>query len=383
MDLSYKLRILEKKKLLRDKVVIIESYKNHLNIENKSFINFTSNDYLGLRSDPRVKKALIKAVNEYGLGSGSSVQISGYYKIHQALEEQFADFLNREQAVFFGSGYLANIGCINALIGRKDEVYLDRFCHASIIDAVLLTRSKYTRYSHNDAQELDFLIQKSKVSNKYIITESVFSMEGDIAKMRQVVEVSKKSKATLIVDDAHGGGILGFKGSGVCELFSLSQDDVPILMNGFGKAFGSYGAIVSGEKDLMELIRQCARTYRYSTALPPIIPSATLEALEIVRNEKWRREKLFENIMYFNGLARKYDLPLISEDLTPIRSLLIPDVNRLIKAKHILSENHMFISIIRSPTVPIGKERIRISLNCFHDKVEILKLLTLIKECYE
>lgn len=383
MRFSDKLRVLKKKKLVRDKVAISSSYENHLSIEDKSFINFTSNDYLGLRSDPRIKKALVKAVGLYGLGSGSSAQISGYYKIHEALEEQFANYLNREEAVFFGSGYLANLGCINALIGRKDEVYLDRLCHASIIDAVRLTRAKYHRYSHNDFQELDVLIQKSVVTHKYLITESIFSMEGDFANMKNIVAVSKKNNATLIVDDAHGGGILGVNGSGICEMFSLSQDDVPILVNGFGKAFGSYGAIVSGKKELMDLVRQCARTYMYSTALPPLIPFATLEVLKIIRNEKWRRVKLFENIIYFNEQARKYDLPLISEDLTPIRSLLMPDINSLIKAKDILRNNRIFISIIRSPTVPIGRERIRVSLNCFHHKEEILKLLELIKECYE
>lgn len=368
--------------LMRERVAIESSHESYLNVDSTQFINFTSNDYLSVGCDPRIKEALAQSAKIYGLGSGSSAQVSGYHVVHQALEEQFADFLGREKAVYFGSGYLANLGAITAVVGRNDAIFIDRLCHASMIDAVILSRAKYHRYSHNNIVQLNKLIGNSGVDNKFVISESVFSMEGDLVKIDDMVSCTKNT-ATLIVDDAHGCGVLGENGGGICEMYNLSEADIPILITPLGKAFGSYGAIVSGKKDVVEVICQFARTYMYSTALPPIIPYATLRGLEIIRHEKWRRDKLRDNIKFFNIEAKKRSISLFSSDETPIKSISVRDINHLMETKKHLKDNGVLVTGVRPPTVPQGTSRIRISLNCFHSKSQILKLLNLLGPGYE
>ncbi len=370
----------EKQQLIRIRRAIDRSYEDCLEINGKKFKNFTSNDYLGIRSDQRVKEALIEGVKYYGLGSSSSAQVSGYHTVHQQLEEEIANFLGREKAIYFGSGYLANIGTITALTGRSDMICFDKRCHASIVDAVILSRVRFKRYRHNKIGELNQLLQNSSVKHKFVVCESIFSMEGSELKIPEVLGCTKNT-ATLIMDDAHGSGILGERGAGICEKYALSELDVPVLITGLGAAFGSYGAVVSGKKEIVDAICQFARTYMYSIALPPIIPFATLRALEIIRKERWRREKLVENIQHFIEEAKIRNLTLISDDETPIKSIIMRDVDCLIKTIAYLKRNNFYISGIRPPSVPKNTARLRISLNSYHSKCDISTLLNMIYDC--
>lgn len=365
--------------LIRTRSVIHHRENNQVTLEKKSLVNFASNDYLCLASHPLLKKAFIRGVQQYGLGSASSALISGYYRSHQMLEEKFAEFLKRDKAIVFNSGYLANIGTITTLINRQGTIFADKLCHSSILDGMQLSRAKCIRYSHNNMKQLASLINK-KSDHNLLITESVFSMEGDLSPINQIVKTIRGHKIFLIVDDAHGAGVLGKNGGGICEFYNLSAADVPCLVVPLGKTFATMGAIVAGSHDFIESLVQFSKTYRYTTAFPPAIANATIAALKIIETESWRRDKLQSLIKFFIMQAKKRSLHLMSEDLTPIKSLFIGNNKRVMTIKHFLSLNGILIACIRPPTVPQGTARIRISLNFMHTEKDILRLLDLIAE---
>jgi 8-amino-7-oxononanoate synthase len=372
----------QKPHLIRERFVINKRIYNHVKIENTNILNFCSNDYLGMSSHPLVKNAFIQGVQLYGVGSGASALVSGFYRSHKMIEEQFAEFFQRDRAILFGSGYLANIGIIRALVNRHGAVLADKFCHVSILEGIQLSRAKCVRYLHNNVNHLKSLFAQS---NNYqcLVTESVFSMEGDISPVKQIAEVVKKSNSLLMLDDAHGAGILGKHGRGITEYAELTQQDVPCLVVPLGKAFGLMGAIVAGGHDLIESIMQFAKTYCYSTALPPAIAHAAMTSLKIIEYENWRRLKLQELIQFFIVQAKQRNLPLVSNDLTPIKSILIEDIDIALKIKNELLKKHIFISCIRPPTVSKATTRIRISLNCMHQEKNIIDLLDCVATLYE
>ena len=325
-----------------------------------NMINFSSNDYLGISKSEEVSQAFIEGVKLYGFGSGSSPLISGYYSSTRKLEEAFADILGKEKAIFFNSGYHANIGVIQAL---KYPIIMDKLCHASIIDGARLSGNKFYRYRHNDLNMAEKLLQKTPGS--LLISERVFSMEGDIADVAKLGALATKYKAILLIDDAHGFGIFSN---------NIAADLVIVPL---GKALGGMGAIVAGDKELIDYLRQITRSYVYSTALPPAIAHANLAALRLMNRETWRLEKLKGLITLFNLYANEAGLNLASQDLTPIRSILIGDNKKSKELEKKLHAKGFFVKAIVSPTVQIS--RIRISLCTSHSQENILNLIEAIK----
>jgi 8-amino-7-oxononanoate synthase len=309
--------------LLRKRTPLEERIENIITINDTQLINFSSNDYLSLATDSRIKQAFIKGIEHYGFGSTASTLISGYYTTHQVLEEKFAEFLNRDKALLFNSGYHANLGVISALADRHTTIFSDKLCHASLIDAITLSKAKHIRYQHNNIKHLATRLSHVATKNRMIVTDSVFSMEGDIANLVGIAQCAQAAKATLLVDDAHGFGVLGKHGAGVCETHALSQQQIPLLITPLGKACGGLGAIVSGSKELIEALVQFARTYIYTTALPPAIVCALLTTLDIIKNESWRREKLINLIQFFIKAAHQRNLTLHTTDETPIKTIVI------------------------------------------------------------
>ncbi|MGB1869163.1 MAG: 8-amino-7-oxononanoate synthase, partial [Porticoccaceae bacterium] len=275
--------------LYRHRTSVASGCNSVLQVEGKSLVNFCSNDYLGLASHPEVAAALKAGVDQYGAGSGASHLISGHSIAHQQLEEQLAKFTGRPRALLFSTGYMANMGVINALVGRHDLVLEDQLNHASLLDGGHLSRADYKRYKHNDLEQLDYLLGKSTASRKLIVTDGVFSMDGDLAPLPQLSALAAQHSGWLMVDDAHGMGVLGATGAGLVEQQGLSVEQVPVLMGTLGKSFGTFGAFIAGSEALIETLIQFARTYIYTTALPPAIAAASSASLAIVRREHWRR----------------------------------------------------------------------------------------------
>lgn len=367
--------------LTRKRINIENKNLSRVIIDGKKLINFCSNDYLGLSVHPRVIQAFVTGAQHYGLGSGASAIVSGFHKPHRLLEEKFAEFLNRDRALLFNSGYHANLGVITTFANRKTSVIADKLCHASILDGIHLSRAKHHRYHHLNYLHAEKILDQIN-QRCLLITESVFSMEGNISPIPKLSDLAKKYKAMLIVDDAHGVGVLGSGGRGICDYYHLTQTDIPCLMTAFGKGIGSLGAVVTGSEQLIDGLIQFARTYRYTTALPPAIACATLECLKIIDLETWRREKLTKLIQHFIQLSKAYALPLISTDLTPIKSILIGDAKRGLEITERLRNQGYLVSCIRPPTVPKNCTRIRVSLNCLHTEKEIEHLLESIYHAY-
>ena len=351
-------------------------------------IPFCSNDYLSITKHPDVIKAYKQSADKHGLGSGSSAQIAGYSDAHHLLEETFADFLRRDKAILFNSGYHANLGVITALADRSSLILADKQCHASIIDGILLSRATLKRFHHNQPQHAAYLLQNAAPAHHstrdiFFITESVFSAHGDIANIKQLAITAKTNHATLIVDDAHGIGVLGKNGAGIIEEQNLSQQDVPCLITPLGKAIGSTGAIVSGSADLIDALLQLARTHRYSTALPPAVCMATCAAIRIISQETWRRAKLKHLISYFMLAATERNLPLTAKDLTPIKSIAMRSNKMAADLYDTLYQCGFHVACIRPPSVPAEAPCLRISLNCDHEEEQVTCLLDYIKEAID
>jgi 8-amino-7-oxononanoate synthase len=376
--LKARLTINAAKKLRRHHSVITARSHNDIKVDGSLRKNFASNDYLGLATHADVKKAFIAGIERYGVGSGSSVAVSGYYEPQELLECAFADFMQREAALFFNSGYHANLAVITTLCDRQSTVLSDKLCHASLLDGIQLSRAKHLRFQHHSIEHASELMQKGAL----IVTESVFSMEGDISPVRELSQLAKHHKGTLLVDDAHGIGVLGQSGRGIIEHLSLPSDAIACLVTPFGKAMGLMGAMVSGSDLLVDSLRQFAKSYRYTTAMPPAVAYAALTALEIVRKESWRGERLRGLTQFLVEKAKEYGVPLISSDPTPIKSIMVGSNQAVLDIKNQLEHAGYFISSIRPPTVPDGTARIRLSLNCMHEEEDIKKLIAIIASAY-
>lgn len=368
--------------LIRQRMVINARKDNVVSVNNKTCIDFSSNDYLGIANHTKVKQAFIKATNEYGVGSCSSALVSGYSKYHFQLEEKFAEFLNRDKALLFNSGYHANLAVMTTLADRNSIIFSDKLCHASLLDGILLSRAKHVRYRHNDIQQLAELLANNK-TNKLLVSESVFSMQGDCADILALVELAHQHNATLVIDDAHGIATLGNQGQGICGFYQLSQTDVPCLVTPLGKAFASFGAMVSGSHTLVDALMQFSRTYKYTTAMPAAVSCATLAALDVVIKETWRCQKLNELITFFIKQAKARHLALVSDSLTPIKSIPCVSNQAVLAIQHNLMQQGFLVAAIRPPTVANQTACIRISLNCKHTEKQIMQLLDVIASCHE
>ncbi len=333
---------------------------------------FCSNDYLGLANHPVLVRAFKKAADHYGVGSGAAHLINGHSRAHHALEEELAEFTGRQRALLFSTGYMANLGVISTLCGRGESLYQDRLNHASLLDAGLLSRAKQQRYAHLNAQKLAIKCAANKP--KMIVTDGVFSMDGDIAPLPELAKIAAQHDAWLMVDDAHGLGVLGNHGGGTLEYFGLDAQQVPILMGTLGKGFGTFGAFVAGDELLIETLIQQARSYIYTTAMPAAIAEASRSSLSIIQSESWRREKLQQLIRDFKAGAAQLGLPLMPSD-TPIQPLLIGESAKATLISQQLLAQGILVTAIRPPTVPEGSARLRITLSANHTEQQVVQLL--------
>jgi 8-amino-7-oxononanoate synthase len=345
-----------------------------LQVEGRPLINFCSNDYLGLAGHPDIAAALQAGTDRYGTGSGASHLISGHSLAHHQLEEQLAEFTGRPRALLFSTGYMANIGVINALVGRNDLVLQDQLNHASLLDAGHLCRAESRRYKHVDMAHLQQYLANSSAARKLVVTDGVFSMDGNLAPLPEISKIAQQHHAWLMVDDAHGVGVLGPTGAGIVEQQGLGLEQAPILIGTLGKSFGTFGAFVAGSEALIETLIQFARTYIYTTALPPAIACATSASLDIVRKEQWRRDHLRALIQRFRLGAKAIGLQLM-ESQTPIQPVLINDDKRVMEINQSLRAQGFMVGAIRPPTVPVGSGRLRITLSASHSQQQVDQLL--------
>ncbi len=343
-------------------------------VDGRQLIAFCSNDYLGLANHPQVVDAFKSAADKYGVGSGASHLVSGHSTEHQALEEALANFTGRARALVFSCGYMANIGAVNALVGRGDAVFEDRLNHASLLDAGLLCGARFNRFRHNDTGDLSRRLASSEARRKLIVVDGVFSMDGDTAPLPQLVELCRRHQAWLMVDDAHGFGCLGAHGGGCAEHFRLSQQQLPVLVGTLGKAFGSFGAFVAGSEAVIETLIQFSRTYIYTTALPPAVAAATRVALRLLREQHWRRQRLEELVTLFRRGAGQLGLPL-TDSVTPIQALILGREDRTLALADYLLQRGFLVGAIRPPTVPAGSARLRITLSAEHSPRQVNDLL--------
>jgi 8-amino-7-oxononanoate synthase len=343
-------------------------------IDGREYLSFCSNDYLGLANHPEVVAAFKRGADSYGVGSGAAHLVNGHSRAHHALEEELAAFTNRPRALLFSTGYMANLGVVAALAGAGDAVFEDRLNHASLLDAALLSRARLARYDHLDSIALQTKLATSKAAQKLVLTDGVFSMDGDIAPLPELATVARQHDALLMVDDAHGLGVLGPQGRGSCARFGLGMDEVPILMATLGKGLGSFGAFVAGSDDLIEWLIQAARPYIYTTATPPALAEASRASLRLVQREEWRRERLQALIQRFRCGAAQLGLGLMPSE-TPIQPLLLGDAGRAVALSRRLEAQGILISAIRPPTVPDGTARLRITLSAAHTEGQVDRLL--------
>jgi len=343
-------------------------------VDGRECLAFCSNDYLGLAADPRLSKALQQGAELYGSGSGASHLVLGHSRAHHQLEEALAEHTGRERVLLFSTGYMANLGAIAALSGRGDRVIQDKLNHASLLDGGLLSGARFKRFRHADMSALESALSSSTQADALVVTDGVFSMDGDIAPLPEIARLCEQHQAHLLVDDAHGFGALGKNGGGVAELYNLDQTQLPILIGTLGKAFGTGGAFVAGSETLIEYLIQFARPYIYTTAMPPAIAHATLESLRIVRAEQWRRDKLTKLIQQFRAGVESMGLELMTSE-TAIQPILIGEADKAMKLSQALEQQGVFVGAIRPPTVPAGSARLRITLSAAHTEEQVNRLL--------
>jgi 8-amino-7-oxononanoate synthase len=360
--------------LYRQRRVVDGPQGPQLELDGRSVANFCSNDYLGLANHPALVAALKRGAEEYGVGAGASHLINGHSRAHHALEEELAAFVGRPRALLFSTGYMANLGAVSALVGRGDTVLEDRLNHASLLDAAKLSGARLQRYLHADASSLAAHLEKHGDGRTLLVTDGVFSMDGDVAPLTELAAVAARHQAWLMVDDAHGLGVLGDGGRGSVVQHKLDTAAVPVLMGTLGKAFGTFGAFVAGSEALIETLIQQARSYIYTTAMPPAIAEATRASLRLVQTEEWRREKLAALVQRFHSGAAQLGLPLLASE-TPIQPLVVGETSRAMAISEALLQRDILVSAIRPPTVPAGSARLRITFSAAHSEAQVDELL--------
>jgi 8-amino-7-oxononanoate synthase len=342
-------------------------------------LSFCSNDYLGLASHPDIIRAATAAMPHTGLGGASSHLICGHHDGHHQLEVRLAAFTRRSSALFFSTGYMANMGVISALAGRGDTIFSDRLNHASIIDGCILSRARVRRYPHGDMEALADMLEATG-GHKLVVTDGVFSMDGDIAPLKELAALCRAHDALLVVDDAHGVGVLGPQGRGSVAELGLSEEDVPVLIGTLGKAVGTNGAFVAGPTLLMDYLVQKARTYIYTTAMPPAIALATCASLDLIEREDSRRSLLQVLIRDFRREAAALGYELMPSR-TPIQPIMVGDNWAALALSQALEQKGLMVTAIRPPTVPDGESRLRVTFSAAHSTADLEKLLAALADC--
>lgn len=362
--------LIQNNKLFRHLTEIQTGQFPKIKINNKSHILLASNSYLGLSVDPRVINASKEALEKYGTGSGGSRLVSGSSDLHRKLEERIAQFKNTEAAILFSTGYLVNVGTISSVVGPEDIVFSDELNHASIIDGCKLSKAKTEIYRHLDYDHLEELLsENSDYKKKLIVTDTIFSMDGDLVDLKRLVEISDEFGCMLMIDEAHAMGVLGDRGSGATEYFDV-ENKVPIVMGTLSKAVGSLGGYICGSQKLIDFIRNRVRTYIFDTSLPAASIAASIEAINIIENEKERRDNLWKLINRF-----KSGIEDIGLEILPTHSAIIPvligDPEPALKFSSMLREKGVYSPAVRPPSVPPGKCRIRSSIMATHTEEQI------------
>lgn len=364
--------------LLRRLRLVDGSQDANIVIDGKKVLNLCSNNYLGLANDKRLKEAAIQAIKKYGVGAGASRLVCGNMRLHQELEERIAGFKETPRSLVFTSGYAANLGAITAVVGHGDAVFADKLNHASLVDAVILSRAEFKRYPHKDMQALEALLKESGAKKKLIVTDTVFSMDGDIAPLPKMVELAEKYGAMIMVDEAHSTGVLGESGKGAVEHFHL-EGKIDIQMGTLSKAIGSQGAFICGSEDLINFLINKSRQFIFTTALPVSLCAAAIAAIGIIENDSLLRKKLLVNSDFTRGGLRNLGFYL-GESQTPIIPVITRDEKLTMEFSRRLFKQGIFVQGIRPPTVFVGQSRLRVTVMANHQKKDLEKALIAFKK---
>ena len=371
-ELAAELAARDEHGLRRKRRTLTTPQRARVSVDGCDYTAFCSNDYLGLAADPRLAAAAKAGIDRYGVGAGASHLILGHSSAHHELEAALAAFVRLPQALLFSTGYMANMGVVSALVGRGDAVFADRLNHASLNDAALVSRAAFKRYAHNDLAALERLLQTTPARRRLVIFDAVFSMDGDIAPVPALLELCTRHDAYLLIDDAHGFGVLGAQGRGTLAHFGITSERV-IYMATLGKAAGVSGAFVAGSDELIESLVQNARTYIYTTATPPLLAQALLASLQVIEQEDWRRVRLRELIGQLQRELAGGPWQLLPSE-TPIQPLLVGGNDEALGLSARLAAQGLLVPAIRPPTVPQGTARLRISLSADHNAEDVTRL---------
>lgn len=370
--LATELAELEARGLKRARRVLETPQGARVTVDGREYLAFCSNDYLGLAAHPALIEAAREGAARYGVGAGASHLILGHAAAHHALEEALAVFVGLPRALLFSAGYLANIGTVTALVGRGDAVFADRLNHASLNDAALLARAEFKRYPHLDLGALERLLAATRARRKLVVTDAVFSMDGDIAPVPQLLELCERHDAWLLLDDAHGFGVLGEGGRGVLSHFGAASPRI-VYMATLGKAAGAFGAFVAAQREVVEILVQRARSYIYTTATPPLLAHVLQKSLELIEHERWRRDRLalLINVLKQSLILKRWRL---LPSRTALQPLVIGGNEEAMAVSEALARAGLLVPAIRPPTVPQGTARLRISLSAAHETADVERL---------
>lgn len=371
-ELASRLAELEQAGLTRVRRVVEGAQGPQLRVDGVPLLAFCSNDYLGLAAHPALAQAAVRALEQYGVGSAASALVCGHMRLHDTLEDRLAGFVGLPRALHFSTGYMANLGVLPALAGPGDVIFSDQLNHASLIDAARLSRAEVVIYPHGDAAALEQLMQQRGGRTNLVVTDSVFSMDGDLAPVPQLLTLCERHDAWLVIDDAHGFGVLGARGAGCLSHWSVNSERI-VYIGTLGKAAGVFGAFVAGEADVIEWILQRARTYVFTTATPPALAAALLAALELIAEEPWRRQQLSFLIERLREALGGLPWRLLPSP-TPIQSLLVGENVDAVSLMQALRSDGIWVPAIRPPTVPAGTARLRISLSAAHSDQDVDRL---------
>jgi 8-amino-7-oxononanoate synthase len=378
-NLSAALQVRRDKSLYRTREILDGPQGVTVRLDGRDYLSFCSNDYLGLANHPAVVAAFHQGLERFGAGSGAAHLITGHSRAHHELEEALADFVQRPRALLFSTGYMANLGVLAALAGRGKQIFEDRGNHASLLDGARLSGARLLRYRHADVADLAQRLASAASTDSVVATDGVFSMDGDIAPLPALARTATAHAARLLVDDAHGLGVVGPQGRGSLAAFNLGMDQVPILMGTLGKAFGTFGAFVAGGEDLIETLIQEARPWIYTTAPPPAIAVATLAALRLVESEDWRRTHLQALVRQFRAGATQLGLNLC-DSATPIQPVIAGTAEAALHWSAALRDAGILITAIRPPTVPEGTARLRVTFSANHSEAQVDRLLAVLAQ---
>ena len=364
--------------LLRQRRTLQSPQSPHMVVDGNAYLSFCSNDYLGLANHPQLIAALQQGATQYGVGAGAAHLVSGHIQVHHHLELELASFVGKPAALLFSTGYMANLGVVQALVGKGDTVFADKLNHASLNDAMQLSRAAVQRYHHNDMAQLALLLEQGGNGRKLIITDAVFSMEGDLAPLPELLALCERHDAWLLVDDAHGFGVLGEQGRGSLAHFNIASPRI-IYMATLGKAAGVFGAFVAAEQVVIDTLINNARSYIYTTATPPALACALLESLRLIEQGGQRRLQLQTLIAQLRGGLQDLPWSLMPSE-TAIQPLLVGDNQAALNLNSALRERGIWVTAIRPPTVPQGTARLRITLSAAHSAADVTRLTETLHE---